>query len=81
LTFRENENFYERFHGFREISSIFRESFSRKPHSDENWYKISVEKKYMEPDPCFFGLLDPDPYLYIISMNPDLDPVPDPGLI
>jgi hypothetical protein len=32
----------------------------------------------MEPDPCFFGLLDPDPY--IISMDPDADPVHDPGL-
>jgi hypothetical protein len=45
----------------------FRQKFSRKPQSDEKWYKISVEKEYMEPDPWFFGLLDPDPS--------DLDPV------
>jgi hypothetical protein len=32
----------------------------------------------MEPDPCFFGLLDPDPY--IISTDPDSNPVPDPVL-
>jgi hypothetical protein len=36
-------------------------NFSRKAQSDEKWYKISVEKKYMEPDPWFFGLLDQDP--------------------
>jgi hypothetical protein len=35
----------------------------------------------MEPDPCFVGLLDPDPDPYIISTDPDSDPVPDPGLI
>jgi hypothetical protein len=29
----------------------------------------------MEPDPCFFGLLDPDPYI----ISTDSDPVPDPG--
>jgi hypothetical protein len=46
----------------------------QKPQSDKKWYKISVK-----PDPCFFGLLDPDPY--IISMDPDSDPVSDPGLI
>jgi hypothetical protein len=55
----------------------FRENFSQKPQSDEKWYKISVEKEYIEPDPCFFGLLDPDPY--IISTDPDS--VPYPGLI
>jgi hypothetical protein len=53
-------------------------NFSRKPQSDEKWYKISADEKYMEPDPCCFGLLDPDPY--IISTDPDSDPVPDPGL-
>jgi hypothetical protein len=51
LTFRENENFHEMCHSFREISSIFRrkffmntfrEKFSRKPQSDEKWYKISL---------------------------------------
>jgi hypothetical protein len=54
---RENENFYEWCHSFREISSIFCESFSRKlflksfrkPKSDEKWYKISAEKEYMKP--------------------------------
>jgi hypothetical protein len=40
--------------------SIFRESVSQKPQSDEKWYKISVEKEYMEPDPWSFGRLDPD---------------------
>jgi hypothetical protein len=61
----------------------FCENFSRKPQSDEKWHKISVEKEYMEPDPCFFGLLDPDrdPYRYIICMDRDSDLVPDPGLI
>jgi hypothetical protein len=29
----------------------------------------------------FFGLLDPDPDPYIISTDPELDLVPDPGLI
>jgi hypothetical protein len=29
----------------------------------------------------FFGLLDPDPDPYIISMYPDSDPVPHPDLI
>jgi hypothetical protein len=64
----------------RKVSQFSRNfvNFSRKK-SDEKWYKISVEKEYMEPDPCFFGLLDPDPY--IISTHPDSDPVPDPGLI
>jgi hypothetical protein len=55
---RENENFYERCHSFREIrqffAKVFREKFSRKPQSDEKWYEISVEKEYMEPDPWFF---------------------------
>jgi hypothetical protein len=65
---------------FRQFfAKVFRENFSRKPQSDEKWYKISVETEYIEPDPCFFGLLDPDPY--IISTDPNSDPVPDPGLI
>jgi hypothetical protein len=40
--------------------------FSRKPQSDEKWYKKSVEKEYMEPDPWFFGLLDPDPVQILV---------------
>jgi hypothetical protein len=40
----------------------FRQFFA-KPQSDKKWYKISVEKEYIEPDPWFFGLLDPDPSL------------------
>jgi hypothetical protein len=59
----------------------FRENFLRKPQSDKKWYKILVKKEYMEPDPCFFGLLDPDPDPYIISMDPDSDLVPNAGLI
>jgi hypothetical protein len=66
LTFRKNENFYERCHSFRKISSIFRKNFSRKPQSDKKWYKISVEKDYMEPEPWFFGLLDPDPVRILV---------------
>jgi hypothetical protein len=69
-------NFSQKF-----FAKTFREKFLRKPQSDEKGYKISAEKEYMEPDLCFFGLLDLDPDPYIISTDPDLDPVPDPGLI
>jgi hypothetical protein len=30
-------------------------NFSQKPQYDKKWYKISVEKEYMEPDPCFLA--------------------------
>jgi hypothetical protein len=42
------------------FAKTFHKNLSRKPQSDEKWYKISVEKEYIEPDPWFFGLLDPD---------------------
>jgi hypothetical protein len=47
---------------FRQFfAKVFRENFSRKSQSDKKWYKMSVEKEYMEPDPWFFGLLDAHP--------------------
>jgi hypothetical protein len=30
----------------------------------------------LNPDPCFLGLLDPDPL--VRGMDPDSDPAPDP---
>jgi hypothetical protein len=41
----------------------------------------AVDKEYIEQDPCFFALLDPDPYIISTDSDSDSDPVPDPGLI
>jgi hypothetical protein len=76
LTFRKNENFTKGVTVFAKFCQffvkVFHENFSRKPQSDEKWYKISVEKEYMELDPWFFGLPDPD----LSDSDPlDSDPV------
>jgi hypothetical protein len=57
------------------LRKFFAKSFRKNPHSDKKWYK-----KIYGALSVFFGLLDPDPDPYIISTDPDSDPVPDPGL-
>jgi hypothetical protein len=51
---------------FAKFRQFFAKTFARKPQSDKKWYKISVEKEYMEPEPWFFGLLDPDPVRILV---------------
>jgi hypothetical protein len=51
-TFTKGVTVFAKFSHF--FAKVFCEKFSRKPQSDEKWYKTSVEKEYMEPDPWFF---------------------------
>jgi hypothetical protein len=37
------------------VFAKFCQFFAKVSQSDEKWYKISVEKEYMEPDPCFLA--------------------------